>query len=418
MDTYFKKYQSYIYPLSFYRDRPIEMGIVIPIYNEPDIWTTIKSIEAQNTTREVRIVLVLNHEVDAPGVVKDRHHQQAEEIEKWISQVPPNANLQYDLIKRFDLENVDSGVGNARKVGMDSLAYWLHQNHSAQQVIITNLDADCEVAPTYVERLYLHHQQYRWNGCSIGFAHRPLQNGSKLDWEACVRYEIHLRLFILSLRITEYPLAFQTIGSAMACTNSAYLRQGGMVRKKAGEDFYFIQKLLPLGNYCDLPEPLVFPLARQSDRVPFGTGKAINKFLASGIQYTYHPDNYQDISMMCRNLPNLYRDGLNGLFSEVFQQFLESQNIDKVYKTIKSNTSDFRSFRKRWFTWFNNFRVMKWFHFARSENPDIPVEEAMERMKDNLGTQAKLPEEQLQYLRDLDYSSGVLLDKNFNVKPL
>jgi len=42
-----------------------------------------------------------------------------------------------------------------------------------------------------------------------------------------------------------------------------------MNRKQAGEDFYFIQKLMPLGGYFALNSTAIYPSPRESSRVPF-----------------------------------------------------------------------------------------------------------------------------------------------------
>ena len=71
------------------------------------------------------------------------------------------------------------------------------------------------------------------------------------------------------------PYSYHTIGSAFAVTAKAYARQGGMNRRKAGEDFYFINKLIKGENFGEITNTTVFPSPRTSNRVPFGTGKAI-----------------------------------------------------------------------------------------------------------------------------------------------
>ena len=38
----------------------------------------------------------------------------------------------------------------------------------------------------------------------------------------------------------------------MAVRADAYLRQGGMNRRKAGEDFYFLNKFMVLGGYGEM----------------------------------------------------------------------------------------------------------------------------------------------------------------------
>lgn len=46
-----------------------------------------------------------------------------------------------------------------------------------------------------------------------------------------------------------------------------------MNQRKAGEDFYFLHKFSILDQLGEINVEIVLPLARSSDRVPFGTGK-------------------------------------------------------------------------------------------------------------------------------------------------
>ena len=63
-----------------------------------------------------------------------------------------------------------------------------------------------------------------------------------------------------------------TIGSAFAVTANAYIKRGGMTRSQAGEDFYFLQTLAQIGTVGEITTTKVYPSARLSDRIPFGTG--------------------------------------------------------------------------------------------------------------------------------------------------
>lgn len=52
-----------------------------------------------------------------------------------------------------------------------------------------------------------------------------------------------------------------------------------MNQRKAGEDFYFLHKFSILDQLGEINVEIVLPLARSSDRVPFGTGKAISQII-------------------------------------------------------------------------------------------------------------------------------------------
>ena len=50
------------------------------------------------------------------------------------------------------------------------------------------------------------------------------------------------------MKFAGYPWAMYTVGSAFAVTAEAYVKRGGMNRRQAGEDFYFLQNLAHIGT--------------------------------------------------------------------------------------------------------------------------------------------------------------------------
>src|SRR5690606_5551781 len=131
-------------------------------------------------------------------------------------------------------------VGLARKIGMDEALRRLDRAGRLDGVIAC-FDADCTCDPNYlveVERFF--RENPKAPGCSIYFEH-PLSGPAEPGiYQAVARYELHLRYYIEALRHAGFPHAFHTIGSSMAARASAYLQQGGMNKRQAGEDFYFL----------------------------------------------------------------------------------------------------------------------------------------------------------------------------------
>ena len=134
--------------------------------------------------------------------------------------------------------------------------------------IIAGYDADCRCETNYLTALERHfHEHPRSSGCSIYFEH-PLQGQlSPQIYEAAAAYELHLRYYIQALRYSGFPHAHHTLGSCMAVRADAYCEQGGMNKRKAGEDFYFLHKIIPLGGFTDLTATTVHPSPRPSDQV-------------------------------------------------------------------------------------------------------------------------------------------------------
>jgi hypothetical protein len=169
--------------------------------------------------------------------------------------------------KGWDKKNF--GVGWARKIAMDEIAGRADDND-----IILCMDGD-----TVFNRFYLSAviETFEKNQEIVALAipyYHKLTGINDKD-RSILRYEIYMRYYLLNLFRIKNPYSFTAIGSAMAVPVWAYRKVGGMTPFKSGEDFYFMQKMAkngPVGIWCD---EQVFPAARFSDRVFFGTGPAM-----------------------------------------------------------------------------------------------------------------------------------------------
>ena len=108
--------------------------------------------------------------------------------------------------------------------------------------MIVNIDADCTTESNYLLTIHQHFQAQpeSW-AAGIRYEHA-------LDDPAIVDYELHLRYYVQAQRHVGMPFAHQTLGSCMVVRSEAYARMGGMNRRKAGEDFYFLQKFIEVGT--------------------------------------------------------------------------------------------------------------------------------------------------------------------------
>jgi hypothetical protein len=110
---------------------------------------------------------------------------------------------------------------------------------------------------------------------SVPYYHR-LTGDDETD-RAILRYEIYMRNYAINLLRIRSPYSFTALGSAMAFPVRAYRKIGGMTPMMSGEDFYFLQKMAKAGQVLFWNREKVFPAARFSDRVYFGTGPAMEK---------------------------------------------------------------------------------------------------------------------------------------------
>ena len=366
MSVYLRRYG---YPSRLIESPPppeLELCVVIPSFFEPDITVTLQSLAACKPIQaKVEVIIVLNQSSADPKEVFEQNQKTLEDILQW--QAAYRGDLIFHAIhKTFPAKH--AGVGLARKIGMDEACRRF--NDLKKDGIIICLDADCTCDTHYLQALWNH---FRTNphtpGCSIYFEH-PLEN------RAIAEYELHLRYYSHALRYSGLPCAFQTVGSAMAVRCSAYEKQGGMNKRKAGEDFYFLQKIIKLGGFTELKSTTVFPSARLSHRVPFGTGKAMSDYLQSKKENftTYHPSTFKDLKNLVLQVPQLHQaseiqsQSIWNTFPAALQGFIKSQDFITLIDDFNRNTSSFATFQKRFFQWCDGFLAFKFSNYARTEH--------------------------------------------------
>ena len=359
-------------------DANLEIVVVIPCYAEPDLIDTLQSLAAcQSIKGKTEIIIVVNQSTADPPDILDQNLNTLKEIENWRSN--QNSDLEFYALHQT-LPAKHAGVGLARKIGMDE-AYRRFADLK-KDGIIACLDADCLCKNNYLSAIQQHFlSNPSTPGCSIYFEH-PLDDSAS---QAIAAYELHLRYYTHALRYCGLPCAFQTVGSSMAVRASAYAKQGGMNKRKAGEDFYFLQKIIKLGNFTELNHTVVYPSSRISHRVPFGTGKAMAQYLASNASQfkTYHPNTFVDLRQLAGQIPALYQSRESGQlavwesFTPALQGFIPKEKFTKLIDEFNYHTSSFPSFEKRFFQWCDGFLAFKFSNYARDDcYPAVDVAEA------------------------------------------
>ncbi|MCX6233268.1 MAG: hypothetical protein NT175_00885 [Bacteroidetes bacterium] len=161
------------------------------------------------------------------------------------------------------------GVGWARKTAMDVL-----NNKAEKNDIIVSIDADTTFSQNYLETIRENFIQNPWAvALSVPYYHNL--TGDEITDRCILRYEIYMRYYALNMWRIMNPYRFTAIGSAMAVPVWAYRAIGGITPHKSGEDFYFLQKLRKHGEILHWNNERIYPDARFSDRVFFGTGPAM-----------------------------------------------------------------------------------------------------------------------------------------------
>ena len=345
------------------------LSVVIPCFDEPDLAGSLSALwNCASPACAVEVILVINSAAGSGSDLRARNEQSRLQAVEWARRhSAPRRTLHVLHFPELPLKQ--AGVGLARKVGMDE-ALRRFDDVGRSEGIIACFDADCRCEPNYLVALEHHFRSHPLSpGCSIYFEHSFTGVPGSVADEAIASYELHLRYYIQALRYAGFPYAHHTVGSAMAVKADIYRQQGGMNKQQAGEDFYFLQKIIHLGGFTDLAETKVIPSARPSHRVPFGTGKSVADYLRKRELKTYPLPAFLDLKdLLARALEILAGKSTEPMatgISAAARSFLEAEQFGQALKEIVENTASGATRQKRFFQWFNGFRTMKFIHHAR-----------------------------------------------------
>ncbi|MDF1785685.1 MAG: hypothetical protein P1U82_07420 [Verrucomicrobiales bacterium] len=361
--------------------------VVIPAKDEENLIESLEALVHCNQTHFPAEVIVVVNTSERDGEDCHKHNKEiAGQAKDWAA-THSNSHLRFHILTQFHLPKKHAGVGLARKIGMDEACLRLEAVGSPTGVIVC-FDGDSLCDRNYLTEIEKHFDEHpKMQGASIYFEH-PLEGeqfSSEL-YEAIIGYELHLRVFVQAQRWAGFPFATQTIGSSMAVRSDAYQEQCGMNKRQAGEDFYFLHKFTPLGRVREINTTRVIPSPRPSHRVPFGTGKAVEKLLESNTgQTTYAPQSFQDLKGFFDQISAFYHSQTYRL-PESVSSFLATRSFEERIAEIRSHVTSYAGFETRFFRYFNAFLIMKYLHHARDHfYPDADVTKAARWLLHNEG---------------------------------
>jgi glycosyltransferase involved in cell wall biosynthesis len=276
------------------------------------------------------------------------------------------------------------GVGLARKIGCDSvlaLLLELKKPKVLDDFIFFSLDADTTVSPEYLETAGYELGKSGCTGGVISFKH---QKADSPESQAAIdEYEAFLNYYVKGLRWAGSPYAFHTIGSCLCFTAFGYVRANGFAaRRQAGEDFYFCMELAKTGAICEINKTMVFPSARSSRRVPFGTGRRMAEAALDGreplLVYDFrvfvclrelltavstHTDAEAD--RICADLTN-----------HSTREFLETRGFSGIWGRFQRQYKTRDAMLAAFHRWFDGFVTLKYIHWlTEKEWPRRPLDE-------------------------------------------
>ncbi len=323
------------------REGDIEAAVVVPALAESaGLPATLQSVAENDPEMLCRtlVVIVVNNRADASGEVR----RDNEIVLDWLASHPfPPLRLAWVNAAATGLElPAGQGVGLARKIGFDAALQHLDWN---KDPLLISLDADTLVDPNYLAAVFRHFASASTAGAVIPFRHQ--QGADLLQEEAIRRYELFLRSYQFGLKQAGSLYAYHSIGSAFACRAQGYIEAGGMNRRLAGEDFYFLQQLSKVGGVSLVDGTQVHPAARSSTRVPFGTGRIVEQH-QQGVRPGYQFVDKRAFSLLQCWLRLIEEDsaatpatllGRARRLSMELAEFVEGRNFALIWDRLQNN---------------------------------------------------------------------------------
>ncbi len=251
----------------------------------------------------------------------------------------------------------NEGVGRARKVPAD-LALGLFHKGFLKSEFHRQTDADVSIPLDY----FLTELKASEVAATYPYAHTQGELNAD-EYAALLHYEKWLASYCEGLEYAGSPYCYWALGSTLFFRLSAYEKIRGFPNVRAGEDFHFLSKLRKQGLITRLKEPVLEIRGRHSDRVPFGTGKALENMKENKKTYALYPKQiFEDLKrvLMALNALAEHKE-LEKFFSDLdskSQEFFKSHS--EVFGKILSQGSPVEQKRKLLNESFDALATLRW----------------------------------------------------------
>lgn len=342
-------------------------AVIIPALAESaSLFATLESLQTNPAAllEQFLLLVVVNHRPDAAAGDKQDNDRTLRKLAQAAA-VLPNLAWIDAASEGLELPHKTGGVGLARKLGFDLALERL--DWSGAQILAT-LDADTLVRDDYLAALCEHFAIGVNGGAVVPFCH-PV-TGDMAERQAIIAYELYLRSHVLGLQQAGSPYAFHTVGSTIACRARDYVRAGGMNRRQAGEDFYFLQQLAKISGVGSVAGTVVYPSARVSNRTPFGTGRSVAQLAADPhpARLYYDPRCYEVLGKWLQLVTECWRGDARELLtrsaaiSAVLEDFLVKEKFQDVWPGLCRNHGDAKSRLAALHGWFDGLKTTRLIH--------------------------------------------------------
>jgi hypothetical protein len=369
-----------------------KQGLVVPMYQE-----SVDALERFCTfaehQRETLLIVVANQPDNNPNLSWAKAFLQSPSLTTSTTTWQSNKqNLSLHRLKNNSaLLLIDrclrgspipnkQGVGLARKIGADVLCALIDRQF-VNSPWIANSDADAHLPTDYFSTLEKLGQSPTNSAVIFPYQHVFIDNTARLP---TLLYEFTLFYYVAGLAFAESPYAYHTLGSTLCCHYKHYTKVRGFPKRAAAEDFYLLNKLAKTGFIHSLKNPVIELEARESNRVPFGTGPAVISLAAeySPIQLPlYHPDSFVylrfllqlfplltaqkvDTSVEAKNL--LTKKNLNinlDVLLDICQQIKLQDAITHCHQHGRTAATRLQQLQH----WFDGFKTLKLIHLLRDQ---------------------------------------------------
>ena len=257
-------------------------------------------------------------------------------------------------------------MGWARKILFDNILA-----KANPEDIIISLDADTRIKSGYLQSIADNFAQHpEWPAIAVPYYH--LLTGDEARDRAILRYELYMRNYAINLLRIGSPYGFTALGSAIAMRAGALRKIGNITPLKSGEDFYLVQKFRKMATIGLYNEEMVYPAARYSSRVAFGTGPAMMKGNQGDWNSypLYHYSLFEPIAQTFALLPQLYHQDVHTEFLDFLQESAKSDV--SLWQSIRQNVKDLPHFIQAFHEKADGLRTLQ---FVRRQQQTRPMED-------------------------------------------
>ena len=378
----------------------IQAAIVIPAICEFENIKRVLFSLAQNDKSSLQkslVIFAINNSISSIQEVKDDNKSSLNFLRSLMRGNPSDqlsnqiiqSGIRIGLIDAAsegqEFDDDEGGVGLARKIGMDTALQVFDYSIPGIKIIIS-LDADSVVESNYLEEIINSFTKKNFFVANIEFDHNSSEYG--INRLGIISYEIFLRHYVAGLLYANSPYGYHTIGSTIVCNHEAYIKVGGMNTKEAAEDFYFLQKLAKHYSINRISSTIVNPSARESWRVPFGTGRSMADFTSNKKDILLYD---ADVYIILKEWLELLNSDLSldvdlilleakKIHSDLFN-FLESRGFSKDWRKILENSKSPKQLDYQRKNWFDAFETLKLIHHLRDTSfPMINIESGIKKL--------------------------------------